>query len=340
MHKQFAVPSPTLPLCALWLVTCAPESSAQVTYHDPAGANIVAEDVEIERLGSGMQFVEGPIWLTRDQRLVFSDIPRSKLLQWTENDGVSQFRDSAQANGNTLDREHRLISCQHAGRNVVRIESNGSVTVLAEAHDGKKLNSPNDVAVRNDGSIWFTDPTYGLRGREREQDGNYVYRLEPVDGTTRIVSDEFDMPNGICFSPGHDRVYIADSGRGQRVGAFEIRPGGDLKNLFWLRGGADGVRCDAQGNLYTAARDGVRVYSPKGEHLCTIKLPEVPANCAFGGEDFTTLFVTARTSLYRVRLLVSGARVPPPETTAPADEPRPDKRRARHGHSRGSPPNR
>ncbi|MEC7584374.1 MAG: SMP-30/gluconolactonase/LRE family protein [Planctomycetota bacterium] len=294
--------------CLLWL---APELPAQVTYHDAAGNTVVAEDVEVEKLGSGMRFVEGPIWLANEKRLLFSDIPRSKILQWSEEGGITEFRESEQSNGNTLDRQGRLISCQHAGRNVVRTAADGSITVLTETHDGKKLNSPNDAAVRNDGTIWFTDPTYGLRGREKEQDGNYVYCLDPETGASRIVSEDFDMPNGICFSPGHDRVYIADSGKKQRVGAFEIADDGSLKNLFWLEGGADGIRCDRAGNLYTTARDGIRAYSPKGQHLCTIAIPEVPANCAFGGEDFTTLFVTARTSLYRLQLLIPGAPVPP-----------------------------
>ena len=326
MHSPSSRLSRMLPVLAAWLAALPPWLSAQVTYPDPAGTAIVAEDVEVEKLESGMRFVEGPIWLAKDQRLLFSDIPRSKILQWTKKGGVTEFRESEQANGNTLDRQSRLISCQHAARNLVRTAADGSITVLAATHNGKKLNSPNDAAVRIDGTIWFTDPTYGLRGREQEQDGNYVYCLDPETGTSRIVSEDFDMPNGICFSPAHDRVYIADSGKKQRVGAFEIEEDGSLKNLFWLEGGADGIRCDRQGNLYTTARDGIRVYSAAGKHLCTIAVPEVPANCAFGGEDFRTLFITARTSLYRLELLIPGAPVPPKPKQEAKPKPQTDKR--------------
>ena len=291
---------------------------AQVTLHDPAGKELVAVDVEIEKLGGGMQFVEGPVWLADEGALVFSDIPRGKLLRWTAKDGVVEWRDSEQSNGNTLDLKGRLISCQHAGRNIVRHEEDGKVTVLASSYDGKSLNSPNDAAVRSDGSIWFTDPTYGLRGRKQEQNGNFVYRLDPGTGDIAIVQRDFDMPNGICFSPNQQTLYIADSGSKQRVGAFGVLPGGTLgEPLFWLDGGADGIRCDERGNLYTTARDGVRIYSPTGTHLATIKLPEVPANCAFGGDDLRDLFVTARTSLYRVRLLVGAPPVFDPDQWMP-----------------------
>lgn len=280
---------------------------AQVTFHQPDGKKLVAADVEIEKLGGDMQFVEGPVWLGDRKELVFSDIPRGKLLRWSEKDGVVEWRDSKQSNGNTIDQRGRLISCQHAGRNVVRYEANGQVTVLASSYDGKLLNSPNDVAVGRDGTIWFTDPTYGLRGRKKEQAGNFVYRLNARTGDLAIVQRDFDMPNGICLSPAGDTLYIADSGSKQRVGAFVVQPDLTLgEPVFWLKGGADGIRCDKLGNIYTAARDGVRIYSPTGTHLATIALPEVPANIAFGGNVRRDLYVTARTSLYRVRMRVAG----------------------------------
>lgn len=293
---------------------------AQVTIHAAGGEAVVAADAVVEKLGGDMQFVEGPVWLAPQRALVFSDIPRGKLMRWTRQGGVVEWLDVEQANGNTLDLQGRLISCQHFGRNLVRHDGDGGLSVLAARCDGLRLNSPNDVAVRNDGTIWFTDPTYGLRQRSKEQPGNFVYRLEPRTGAVTIVQRDFDMPNGICFAPDHGRIYIADSGRKQRVGAFTIAADGALSEpLFWLEGGADGIRCDRLGHLYTTARDGVRVWSPLGERLATIALPEQPANCAFGGDGFSTLFVTARTSLYRVELKVRGAPVPPARPAAAAE---------------------
>lgn len=294
-----------------------PKSSV-VTFHDEAGKELIAEDVVVERLHTGMRFVEGPVWLAKDNALVFSDIPRAKLMRWTEKAGVVDWRDSEQSNGNTLDLQGRLLSAQHGARNVIRHGKDGQVEVLAAKCDGKKFHSPNDLAVRGDGSIWFTDPTYGLRKRKREADGNFVYRRDK-SGTVTIVQRDFAMPNGICFSPDQQRIYIADSGKKQRVGAFTVLKDGTLsKPLYWLRGGADGIRCDERGNLLTTARDGVRIYSGTGKHLVTVRLPEQPANCAFGGADGCELFVTARTSLYRLKLRVAGAPIPPqpqPKTT-------------------------
>jgi len=296
------------PLRAAALCWFAGAACAQVTFHAEAGRELVAEQVEIERLHTGMKFVEGPVWLPKEQALVFSDIPNGKLMRWTAKGGCVAWRDSEQSNGNTLDLQGRLLSAQHRGRNVVRWGKDGKAEVLTAACGGKAYNSPNDLAVRRDGTIWFTDPTYGLRGRERQADGNFVYRLDPATGEVAIVHRGFAMPNGICFSPDHQRVYIADSGKPQRVGAFAIRKDGTLgKAAFWLDGGADGMRCDRRGNLYTTARDGVRIYSPEGKRLATIALPEKPANCAFGGADRRQLFVTARTSLYRLQLRVPGA---------------------------------
>ena len=290
----------------LSLLFCAWTLPAQVQHHDPSASELVDVDAKIEKLGGGMQFTEGPVWLPEEQELMFSDIPRGKLMRWTAGRGVDEWRDSEQSNGNARGPKGRLLSCQHAARNVVRYEPDGQVTVLASEHDGKLLNSPNDLAVDRFGNLWFTDPTYGLRGREREQSGNYVYYLQ-VGGAPVVVQREFDMPNGVCLSPSQATLYVADSGKKQRIGAFGVRSDGTLSEpLFWIPTGADGLRCDAKGNLYAACRDGVRVYSARGEHLVTIELPEVPANLAFGGEDSRDLFVTARTSLYRVRLRARG----------------------------------
>jgi gluconolactonase len=281
---------------------------AQVKIEDPAAESLVAADAKIQKLGGDMKFTEGPVWLPEKKVLVFSDIPAAKLMQWSADKGITEFRPSENANGNTLDNEGRLITCQHTGRNVVRTEKDGTITVLVDSHDGKKLNSPNDVAVKRDGTIWFTDPPYGVpRDQKKEQDGNWVYRFDPAAKKTTIVCKDFDMPNGLAFSPDEKRLYIADSGKGQRVGAFEVKDDGTLSAaVWWAEGGSDGLRVDAKGNIYTTARDGVRIYSPEGKRLGTITFPEHPANCAFGGEDFQTLFVTARTGLYSVKLKVAG----------------------------------
>jgi len=290
----------------LTLLLCAWTLPAQVQHHDPSAAQVVDRNAGVEKLGGGMQFTEGPVWLPEEQALVFSDIPRGKLMRWAAAGGVQEWRDSEQSNGNARGPKGRLLSCQHAARNVVRHEENGRVTVLASEHDAKPLNSPNDLAVDRFGNIWFTDPTYGLRGRKREQAANYVYYL-PSGGSPVVVQREFDMPNGVCLSPSEDTLYVADSGDKQRIGAFMVRSDGTLSEpLFWVPVRADGLRCDAEGNLYAACRDGVRVYSARGEHLATIRLPEVPANLAFGGDGMRYLFVTARTSLYRVQLRARG----------------------------------
>ncbi|MFN3241324.1 MAG: SMP-30/gluconolactonase/LRE family protein [Planctomycetota bacterium] len=308
MKPAVLAPFAGIPFAGISFAVLAAALPAQVTFHREAGRQLVPADAAIERLGTGMKFVEGPVWLPTEQALVFSDIPNARLMRWTAKAGCVVWRDSEQSNGNALDLQGRLLSAQHRGRNVVRWGKDGKAEVLTAACDGKAYNSPNDLAVRADGTIWFTDPTYGLRGREQHAAGNFVYRLDPASGAVAIVHRGFSMPNGICFAPDHQRLYIADSGSKQRVGAFPIRPDGSLgKAAFWLEGGADGMRCDRLGNLYTTARDGVRIYSPKGERLATIALPEKPSNCAFGGADGRQLFVTARTSLYRVTLRVRGA---------------------------------
>jgi gluconolactonase len=305
--------------CAAVAVAVAP---AQVTIHHGDGGKLIDPKVEIERLSTGHGFLEGPVW-REGGTLVFSDIPKNQWLVWSPQDGVRFWKDSAGANGNTLDREGRLLSCQHEARNVVRHEPAGGLTVLVDRHDGQPFHSPNDLVVHPDGSLWFTDPTYGLRERPRGQPGNFVYRFDPASRVTTVVQREFDQPNGLCFSPDHQRLWIADSGRKERVGAFPVAADGTLgPATLWIEGGADGLRCDESGNVYLTARDGVRIHAQDGRHLVTITLPEQPANCAFGGADRRSLFVTARRSLYRVALTVAGAPPvaappPPPPPKAP-----------------------
>lgn len=299
---------PMITKFSLLLLLAALPLHAQVKIEDPSAAALVAADAKIEKLAGDMKFTEGPVWIAERKALVFSDIPPGKLMQWTADKGLTEFRASENANGNTLDGEGRLITCQHSGRNVVRTEKDGSITVLVDQYDGKKLNSPNDVAVKSDGTLWITDPPYGVpAGQKKEQEGNWVYRFDPATKKMTVVSKDFDMPNGIAFSPDEKRLYIADSGKGQRVGAFDVKADGTLSPaVFWMEGGSDGLRVDVKGNIYTTASDGVRIYDPKGKRIGTIQFPEHPANCAFGGDDFTTLFVTARTGLYAVKLKVAG----------------------------------
>ena len=286
----------------------------------PAAEELFASNAKVETLATTLQFCEGPVWVPAMAALVFSDIPRNQWLRWTAAEGVGVWKASAGANGNLLDREGRLLSCQHGDRNVVRHEQDGKLTVLAATHAGKPLNSPNDLAVRFDGTIWFSDPTYGLGKRPKEQAGNFVYRLDPAtDNLVAVLTEGFDQPNGLCFAPDHQRLYVADSGKGQRVGAFPVAADGSLGTpVFWLDGGSDGMRCDAQGNLYTTARDGVRVYSPAGELLAKVVLAQAPTNCAFGGPTGTDLFVTARQHLYRIPMRVQGAPWPAPPVPAVA----------------------
>lgn len=290
------------------LLLAACSLHAQVKIEDPAAEALVAPTAEIKKLGGELKFTEGPIWIAEKKMLIFSDIPAAKLMQWTAEKGVSEFRPSENSNGNTLDNEGRLVTCQHSGRNVVRTEKDGKITVVVDKYDGKKLNSPNDVVVKSDGTLWITDPPYGIpKDQKKEQEGNWVYRFDPKDGKMTVVSKDFDMPNGLAFSPDEKRLYIADSGKGRRVGAFDVKADGTLSAaVLWMEGGSDGMRVDEKGNIYTTTGDGVRIFNPEGKRIATIKFPEGPANCAFGGEDGRTLFVTARTGLYSIPMKVAG----------------------------------
>jgi gluconolactonase len=285
--------------------------------------SIVEDGAEVKKLAGDMKFTEGPVWIPREKKLIFSDIPNSKLMQWSESKGLSVFREeSNQANGNILDLEGRLISCQHAARNLVRTDANGKITVLAEKFDGMRFNSPNDVAVRSDGTLWFTDPPWGLRGKH-EYGGHWVFKFDPTCGKVIPVVKDLAMPNGIIFSPDESRIYIADTGGHKRhpdaafhkspdiVRCYAVSKDGTLgKKLFDIDEGSDGMAVDVQGNLYTTHGGKVNVFNADGKLLERIQVPEGPANCTFGGEDFKTLFITARTSLYSVRLKHAGAKPP------------------------------
>ncbi len=285
---------------------------------DLQAGSLVQDGAKVKKLAGEMKFTEGPVWLPNEKKVVFSDIPNSKLMQWSADEGLSEFRPSEQANGNILDLQGRIISCQHKARNLIRIEKNGSTTVLADKFEGKRFNSPNDVAVRADGTLWFTDPPWGLAG-PHEIPGHWVYRLDPKTGQVQVIYKKLAMPNGIVFSPDGSRVYIADTGGHRRhpdpayhqipagVHCFAVDKNGNLgKKLFQIKQGSDGMAVDVQGNVYTTHGD-VHIYGPDGKKLETIDVPEGPANVCFGGEDYRTLFITARTSLYSVRMVHAGA---------------------------------
>jgi gluconolactonase len=280
-------------------------------------SKIVPPDAKVEKLAGSMKFTEGPVWSSADGGfLVFSDIPSNELKKWSKKDGLSTFRKpSHNANGNTRDREGRLITCEHGSRTLTRTGQGGKVETLAERYDGKRLNSPNDAAVKSDGTIWFTDPPYGLEGRPAEQPGNFVYRLEPKTKDLKVVVKDMKWPNGICFSPDEKRLYVANSdGKNALINVFDVKDDGTLASGREFcridKGVPDGIRCDAAGRVWSSAGDGVHVFSPEGKLLGKIPVPESPANLCFGGEDGKTLFITARSSLYAVRTNVSGVTRP------------------------------
>ena len=287
-------------------------------------APLLSPGARVEKLATDMGFTEGPVWLPGDRRLVFSDIPASKLMQWTAAEGVTTFRGSEHANGNLLDLEGRLLSCQHGARNVIRYEVDGTVTVLAERFEGKRFNSPNDIAVSSDGSLWFTDPPWGLTDltEGKELAGHWVFRLDVETGTVAAVIRDLVMPNGIAFSPDGSRLYVSDTGghpshphaeyreRPATVSAYEVRGTGVLSAtpVWRVETVCDGMCVDVLGNIYATGVKGVTVLAPDGETLGTIEVEEQPANVCFGGLDFKTLFITARTSLYSLDMRVRGSR--------------------------------
>jgi gluconolactonase len=277
-------------------------------------SKLIAPGALVQKLAGGLQFIEGPVWTDADGGyLVFSDIPASELKKW-DGKQLSTFRElTREINGNTRDREGRLISCVHAARCVLRTENDGSLNVLVKSFEGKAFNSPNDVVVKSDGSIWFTDPSYGLpKGEKKELDGQFVFRFDPASSTLTKVATDFEMPNGLCFSPDEKKLYIADSGKPHHIRVFDVQADHTLKggDVFCVidKGVPDGIRCDEHGNVWSSAGDGVQAFNPDGKLLDRIIVPESPANLCFGGADGKTLFMTARTSLYSIQTLVRGVK--------------------------------
>ena len=283
---------------------------------------------KVERLFTGALWAEGPVYFADLRCLIFSDIPNSRMLKWDEQTGdVAVFRaDSNYSNGNTRDREGRLVSCEHGGRRVTRTEHDGSVSVLVDKFEGKRLNSPNDVVVKSDGTIWFTDPTYGIltdyegfKG-ESEIGACNVYRYDPARDDLSVVVDDFVKPNGLVFSAAEDRLYIADSGFSHDDGAPHHVRRFDVTDDGRLTGGEvfaeispgipDGLRIDSDGNLWVAAADGAQCYTDDGTLIGKVTVPEAVANITFGGPRRNRLFMTATSSLYAVYLGVSGIQRP------------------------------
>lgn len=276
---------------------------------------LIAADAKLETLGTGMKFLEGPCWMKSDGGwLLFSDIPANELKKWTAAGGITTWRTpSNHTNGNLLDQQGRLLHCEHSSRRVTRTNADGTVEVLLDRFDGKKLNSPNDVAVKSDGTLWITDPPYGLpKDQKQELPAQNVFRFDPKTKTLTVVIADCDRPNGLCFSPDEKLLYVADSGKPKHIRVFTVKDDGtvgDGRIFATLDNGApDGIRCDVHGNLWSSAGDGVRVYAHDGTWLGTVLTPAA-ANLCFGGADGRTLFITARGSLFAILTLTTQALV-------------------------------
>ncbi len=278
-------------------------------------AKIFPKDAKVTKLADGFGFTEGPVWMPREGGyLVFSDIPRNQLKKWSADGGISTFREPSQnANGNTLDRKGRLVTAEHSGRRIAAMNKDGSLVTIVDRFGGKKFNSPNDVVVKSDGTFWFTDPPYGLpKGEAKEQEGNYVYRFDPATKQVSVLVKDFDMPNGLCFSPDEKKLFVADSGKPHDIRFFDVAKDGSVSNgrVFATieKGGPDGIRCDANGRIWSSSGNGADVFAPNGSLIAKINTPKGGANLCFGGKSGRTLFITARDGLYAVETKVRAAR--------------------------------
>ena len=292
---------------------------------------LINPNARLRKLGDGYLWAEGTTWVPDSAEagggyLLWSDIPNDRMLRWSESDGTTIFRQPCgYTNGHTLDRENRLVSAEHGGRRISRTELDGTVVNLVDNYEGKKLNSPNDLIVKSDGSIWFTDPPYEIltdrQGHKAapELGANYVFRLWPDTGTIEIMIDDFDMPNGIAFSPDESILYVADTGYEldspeASIHAFDASSGGTLSNhRIYAKptpGKSDGFRVDTHGNVWTSAGDSVQVFNPAGELLGKILTPDRNANLDFGGPNGTTLFIGVNAEAYSIEVNAQRAARP------------------------------
>ncbi len=292
---------------------------------DPRFGHCLIGHARVERLWTGARWSEGPAWFAAGRYLVWSDIPNNRMLRYDDCDGgVSVFRQpSHNSNGNTVDAQGRLVTCEHGARRVTRTEHDGSIRIIASHYKGKRLNSPNDVVVKSDGSIWFTDPSYGILydyegGRAESEIGAcHVYRADPESGEVTIVADDFDKPNGLAFSVGEKFLYVADTGITHKEnGPKHIRKlavHGDGRTLGTsavfadcTAGLFDGFRIDESGRIWTSAGDGVHCYDPDGTLIGKVRIPELVANVCFGGAKLNRLFICGTASLYSLYLAING----------------------------------
>jgi len=281
--------------------------------------DLVLPNVRLRKISGGHLWTEGPVWFPAHQCLLFSDIPNQKIFRWMCDGSVNVFRENSDfANGNTIDFNGRLITCQHGTRSVTRTEHNGAITTLADGFEGRRLNSPNDVVVKSDGSIWFTDPTYGILSNYEgykatpEQKYNNVFRLDPETGTLASMTSEFHKPNGLAFSNDEALLYIAESGSSHDeaipavIRVYDVVDGNRLENGRDFakidQGLPDGIRVDCYGNVWSSAADGVHCFDPTGVFLGKILVPETVSNLTFGGARGNELLITATTSVYAIHV--------------------------------------
>jgi gluconolactonase len=280
----------------------------------------------LEALATGFRWIEGPVWMGDWNCLLFQDLPRNRTMWWDDDTGLHVYRSPSEfANGQTRDRQGRLVACSHRARSVVRIEHDGRMTTLADRFDGKRLNSPNDVVVASDGGVWFSDPPYGIAndsegGRQAQEQRARLYRIDPVDGRVEIGTELLDGPNGLAFSPDERRLYVAETGDqtkpdpAQYIRVFDVAPGNTLVDggIFHKiePGYADGFRVDEDGNLWSSAADGVHCIDPSGKRLGKILIPKVVANVTFGGAFKNRLFIGASDTLYAIFLNTRGVQTP------------------------------
>jgi gluconolactonase len=299
---------------------------------DPSFRRLVSRHMRLIKLWTGAAWTEGPVYVADGDYLLFSDIPNDRIMRFVPDHSgllgtVSVYRQPANnANGHTRDRQGRLVSCEHGARRVTRTEPDGRITVLADRYQGRRLNSPNDVVVKSDGTVWFTDPPYGILSDlegfkgEMEYGGAHVFCVDPRTGELRVVADDFDKPNGLAFSPDETILYVADTGVSHtpdgphHIRAFAVTGDNRLSGGRVLAvcdaGRFDGFRVDTAGRLWSSANDGVHCLSPSGDLLGKILVPEVVSNVCFGGPKRNRLYITATTSLYAVYTHVNGAQQP------------------------------